>query len=423
MQQRNSNADCAWCTLIGNDSGTEEDVGMTDDETVTRIRLLAAGLLEVSLDDLVVASTRQILAEEPDYLALSITESDLARQARRTLSLTLHRLAGLDIPDDLRPAAFETGQRRAIQGLALSSLLHSFRIDLRLLWEAIIQESRRRGILELQDILEHHTLLWDALEVNTADAVEAYQLVQQRRARRVDQHSREAFKQLLAVGEHDPRAVAAFASQMRLPPDAMYLVFALSGEEDPREALLVLDAYLQVQRRRCYVTVLEGLLCGLIVDPKGDLGAAAVPKGAKAAAALIRARGLASVPRAVRVAQRVASAARAGTVTDVGRDPLAVLAMLEPDLIDAVADERMGALGSLGDAEASRLRETLDALLRSDGTVADLAAISFRHRNTIRARLERIRQLTGIDNRVPADLALLALAAARRESRRPPGSS
>lgn len=202
---------------------TESVLGkLTAEKATAGIRQVALELVEHGIDGLVEASTDRILDEEPTYGLAPVSRADLSRETHRTLLLTLHRLAGIDVPDGLQAAAFETGLRRAEQGLPLASLLHAFRIDLRLLWDVIIQEGRRLENLERLTILEQHTLLWEALEANTAEVVEAYRIVEDRQAQRLDVRDRELFKRFMLDGERRADAFDAFVGHTVLPDDGRY---------------------------------------------------------------------------------------------------------------------------------------------------------------------------------------------------------
>jgi len=73
-------------------------------------------------------------------------------------------------------------------------------------------------------------------------------------------------------------------------------------------------------------------------------------------------------------------------------------------------------LGPLAEAEHRDLMLTLEEFLRSHGSLNEVARRMFLHRNTVRMRLRRIRELTGADlndhdERLSLQLALLGRAA------------
>ncbi|AHC28004.1 MULTISPECIES: hypothetical protein [Mycobacteriaceae] len=315
----------------------------TSAEATQGIRQVARNLLRQGVEELVEASADRISGEEPSYGDAHVTLADVARQTRRTLSLTLYRLAELDVPAELSTAAYETGLRRAEQGLPLASLLHAFRIDLRLLWDAITHEVRDLENAERLAVLEQHTLLWEALETNTADVVEAYRVVEARQAQRLDRRDRELFKRFVATTERQPDALAAFAAHTTLRIDCQYSTFVVAGLSDPRETATVIRGRLRTNGFHAFVTVHKDDVHGLAHErngqgPRAELLADASGDGS---VAVVPAIGLSGVPRALAVARKVAAAHNPGSLVDVGQDPFGQLSASEPELVEAVLDYRL----------------------------------------------------------------------------------
>jgi DNA-binding PucR family transcriptional regulator len=65
--------------------------------------------------------------------------------------------------------------------------------------------------------------------------------------------------------------------------------------------------------------------------------------------------------------------------------------------------------------------ETLEAFLDGSGSVAEVAALTLRHRNTVRNRLQTVERVTGLSLSRPRDVAAITLAMAWR--RGPLGSN
>lgn len=412
------------CVAEPGDAAHGVPAGATSEDATAGIRQIALDLLSRGIDELAEASTDRILDEVPSYGQADVSRPDLARETQRTLALTLHRLSGAQVPDDLASAAFETGRRRAEQGLPLASLLHAFRIDLRLLWDVIVREGRRLENLERLAILEQHALLWEALEANTADVVEAYRLVEDRRMQRLDLRDRELFKRFMSDGERKADAFEAFAGHSSLPTLGHYSTFVVTGSRDSRDLLRLLQGRLRASGHRSFVTVYKEDIHGLVLERAGapvraDFFADAPFDGSVVA---VRASDLSGVPRALRVARRVAMVRNSGSTANVGEQPLEQLAALQPEVVDAVLEDRLRALSALTAAETSGIWETIEALVAGDGSVADIAARTYRHRNTVRSRIERVRELTSLDSRVPSDLTVLALAVARRRATTKPAT-
>lgn len=120
------------------------------------IRLVAGRVLDTRLDELVHRAVDRLRADEPEYATSEVSRADVIAMMRRTLALT--RAAGRPIPPAIADAAAEAGRVRARQRLPLPALLHAFRIDLRILWEAIIDEGRR-GLAANESFVESPVLL------------------------------------------------------------------------------------------------------------------------------------------------------------------------------------------------------------------------------------------------------------------------
>ena len=79
------------------------------------------------------------------------------------------------------------------------------------------------------------------------------------------------------------------------------------------------------------------------------------------------------------------------------------------ELAGAMARDVLGPLMALG--ERWGLLEALESYLR-EGSIAGVAAQTYRHRNTIRNRLRIVEEVTGLDLSRPCDTTILALATA-----------
>ena len=79
------------------------------------------------------------------------------------------------------------------------------------------------------------------------------------------------------------------------------------------------------------------------------------------------------------------------------------------ELAGAMARDVLSPLMALGGR--CGLLETLESYLQ-EGSIAGVAAQTYRHRNTIRNRLRVVEEVTGLDLSRPCDTTLLALATA-----------
>ena len=69
----------------------------------------------------------------------------------------------------------------------------------------------------------------------------------------------------------------------------------------------------------------------------------------------------------------------------------------DPSELQRFHDETVAALVAYDDQYETELLRTLETFLDADGNVAKTAERLFTHRHTIRYRLDRVRELTGLD--------------------------
>jgi sugar diacid utilization regulator len=80
------------------------------------------------------------------------------------------------------------------------------------------------------------------------------------------------------------------------------------------------------------------------------------------------------------------------------------------ELSEALHSAVFRPLDTLTGHERNGILETVGDLVAHGGTIADIAARTFRHRNTVRKRLSVFASLTGLDFAVTSDLATAAIA-------------
>jgi sugar diacid utilization regulator len=80
------------------------------------------------------------------------------------------------------------------------------------------------------------------------------------------------------------------------------------------------------------------------------------------------------------------------------------------ELSEALHSAVFRPLDTLTGHERHGILETVGDLVAHGGTIADIAARTFRHRNTVRKRISVFASLTGLDLAVTSDLATAAIA-------------
>lgn len=380
------------------------------DETHTThlIRAAARRLLNIRLAQIVEHAVEQTIHDEPTYSGGPVSRDDLSYHMDRTMRLALTRLVGDDIPESLCSAAMEVGRIRAHQNVPLSSVLHAFRIDLKMLWEALITEGRALGVDTRADFLERSSLMvWEAIEANTEEVVQGYQVAHGNR----EEIRSAAFEQLLLDGDQHQSVVDDAARMLGLPATGHYL--CLVGEFPIPRPELVAECSELLERNgmafyfHWFAQELRGIIRA--AGRPHDLTADLAPLG-EHICAVIDANGLAAVPRSIRLA-RMAVQGRADPGVQRVRDNwLHAVTAANTELSQALHDAVFAPLATLTEYERNGILETVGDLVAHGGTIADIATRTYRHRNTVRKRLQAFTSLTGFDLAETTDLATTAIA-------------
>lgn len=379
-----------------------------EDRTTDLIRAAARRLLNLRLPQIVDLAVDQTIRDEPLYSEGPVSRDDLRYHMDRTLRLALTRLVGDDVPESLASAAQDVGHVRAHQNVPLSSVLHAFRIDLKMLWEALIAEGRAFGVGRRADFLERSSLMvWEAIEANTEECVHGYQVA---RGNRQEIRSA-AFEQLLLDGDHHQSTVENASRMLGLPVAGHYVcvvgAFPIPRPELVSECAEALVAGGMEHYFNWFAQELRGIIH---TNPRRtDISAALSPLDDHVCA-VIDVDGLAEVPRAVRLARMAVHGRAEPGVRRVRDNWLHAVTAANTELSDALHGAVFGRLAALTDYERAGILETVGDLVAHGGTIADIAARTFRHRNTVRKRLQVFTALTGFDLADTTDLATTAIA-------------
>ena len=378
------------------------------DHSTPLIKSAARRLLDIRLPLIVDRAVEQTIQDEPTYSGGPVSRDDLSYHMDRTMRLALIRLVGDDIPDALRSAALEVGRIRAHQNVPLSSVLHAFRIDLKTLWEALIAEGHDLDAGTRADFLERSSLMvWEAVEANTEEVVAGYQVA---RGNREEMRSA-AFEQLLLDGDHQQSSVENAARLLGLPAAGHYVClvgrFPIPRPELVAECADRLDASGRVSYFNWFAKELRGIVH--ITGGGADVAAGLAPL-AEHVCAVIDADGLGDVPRVIRLARMTLHGRTNPGVARARDNWLHAVTAANDELSNAIHDAVFRPLAALTDHERNGILETVGDLVAHGGTTADIAARTYRHRNTVRKRLQDFTALTGFDVSDTTDLATTAIA-------------
>jgi hypothetical protein len=366
------------------------------------VAAVAARLLE-RLDALaegMIAAYREV----PEYAALGEEEmrGQVLPVSRRIVEEFLRPVAELRQPDARLVTEIPAmGTKRLEMGIPLEPMLHVYRIAGRVVWQELCAVCDAGETAVLADL----GALWmDYMDRAASIAASAYLDASNERTRR-DGARRQALRDAVLAAD-DAAGLAAVAIRFSTVLAAEYVPLCTDAAEAPAVDDLAAD-------------LPAGTLAGLRGGRALVLVPAPVPAGAVDAVVARVAGGCVAVGDRARPGPELvaavgdaetllACAQRAGRAGVVGHGDL----LLERA---AVADPQVAArLASVLDGVRARdhdglLVDTLRTYLAS-GSVPATARAEHVHPNTVLYRLGRVRELAGLDPRVPADAATLLLA-------------
>lgn len=156
------------------------------------VQAIARQLLVERLDELTSRALGQLEAEEAAYASAGRDPVQKREGMRRPLELALTRLAGGPVPRTVSRATEDVGRERAEQAFPLTALMHSFQLDLRTLWEAVLAEGGHMA----------------SAPIPTSLVVDAYRRTERDLVGRRTEVRNRAFSRLVLEGEPDPSTVA-----------------------------------------------------------------------------------------------------------------------------------------------------------------------------------------------------------------------
>jgi sugar diacid utilization regulator len=360
------------------------------------------------------AMVAAIQAEIPAYAGASPGVIEDVREHCRVHSRLIPKVAAANrLPTrvELRFAR-EAGARRVRQGIPLDALLQAFRVGLRTVWEAILEEAdatpcgREAAIVLARPVMEY-------TDVASTQVAEAYLKEQQRLLSTADRERRDLLENLLAGRLPAP---GERTTATELDPEADLIVaVACPGDAQARDAHALhhmaeaLASYavagpiepLVVVRQRQVVAVL----------PAGQQPGTDVVKSLQQVADSLRARcgidtrvGLSTVCSGFQgVAHAYEQARQALRRTAAGRPVVALTEMTPFEYLVASADaDTRRAVAEKGrlllefDCDGSA-GETLLAYVAAGLSVKGAAERLFVHPNTVRYRLKKLSERTGRD--------------------------
>ncbi|MCX4695027.1 helix-turn-helix domain-containing protein [Streptomyces sp. NBC_01408] len=375
------------------------------------------------------------LAEDPAYAAL-LGRAELRERIHHNLRQAVEGLARSlrGLPVDLSDAR-ATGTLRAGQGLPLASLLRTYRLGGRLLWQALTESVTAYDRAALPRLLPGANALWDVLDQMTDAVAEAYRRTDSVRGER-DRERRAALLDVLldGAGAADGPAAPEAAAQLGLPERGRFAVVAVGpagpalppgATPAPRSpsgvAGVAASGVASVgpgsgSGPRVLWRIRADGETGLVElghHPLESVRELLAPFGLRAGvspvveapAELARARGLAAL------ALRTAPVSGGGPYTVLLDERLpAALVAAQAELAARLRQVVLGPVLALPAEDCRVLLTTLGTWLACQGSTIHAAQRLYCHRNTVSNRLRRMERLTGRTLADPAHVVELALA-------------
>ncbi|MGK8467257.1 PucR family transcriptional regulator [Nocardia cyriacigeorgica] len=377
----------------------------------TRTPGLAPSLLErveAMADELVV----RITVADISYADSGLLTAEELREACLTNLTEIISALGGSRPARLQPAR-AVGRLKAERGVPIAALLHAFRLGGRMIWEELTAGPAAPGDPELRDLA---TVLWELIDTYSDAAVEAYRETEILLAHADAQTQNRLIRTLFDDNSGNPARVLTALRTLGLPESGSYAVVSI-GPADPGAALPghLVGAMKDAGVRSVWDSQIDahvGLLCP---GPP-----AALDKAMSKLADLVDGRiGLSAtftspqgIPGALAEARLAARSVVPGTRRAVrfGDRPVGHLLVMLPEASRQAATQILGPVLRLAEPERDDLIDALRAWYDCRGSTAAAAAQLHCHRNTVRYRLCKIRDLTGRDTADPVQSAELHLA-------------
>ncbi|WP_415954442.1 PucR family transcriptional regulator [Streptomyces sp. KLOTTS4A1] len=309
-----------------------------------------------------------------------------------------------------------TGRRRAHQLAPLPEVLRCYRVACAMLWDLLLDHARGQGSAEALDALVNaSSTLWRLSDDHALALTESYRAATAELLT-AQQRRRSALVEALLTGQSVPESgVWEVGRLLGLPLDAKLMVVAAETTGLAEESLIGVE--------RCLTEA--GMVSAWQLAPTQQVGLIAVRKKQdEAVVGILRAiavartgvsptyRALSETPRALHLARSALAEIPVGKVAvrSFSASPLAALIAHDPDEGRRVAKDVLGPVFDLPQGDRDALLQTLRAFLDHTGSAERAAHVLHCHPNTIRYRLNRIRELTGRSLSEPRALAELVTA-------------
>ncbi|GAA1721610.1 helix-turn-helix domain-containing protein [Fodinicola feengrottensis] len=383
-----------------------------------------AGVLLRRVDEL----ADQLLSDLPHDSHTANNSAGLPRQeVRRCCEDNLASLlrilgSGEPVGGHLFDTARQTGRLRAEQQVPLDTVLSTYRLGGRVLWEALVDLAKRDDGIDRDSLLDLASTVWAMIDSVSAEVAGAYRRAELELLRTDEQRRYALLDDLLANRGEDTVVARAAADALDLPVDATYVVVTAAASEDGRPSLRTPGDMLAIRGIRSLWQQRSETLTGLVVVPQPALTGLIMllERIARGPVGLSpRVHGLVEVATGYRLALLALRTVRRGTTQVASLDDRLQEALLveSPELAARLVTCALGPLFALPQRESDMLIDTLRAWLDANCSASNTAERLYCHRNTVLNRLHRLEDLLVVPMYDPRGQVQLRLALAALELR------
>ncbi len=372
--------------------------------TRSQIRALADAAYAATVDRIPLYRTDEL-----------VTKTELHQSITKNLQFIVSAMADPEAPLDLTvPQA--TGRRRAQQGVPLPEVLRAYRITFSTLWDALVEQAGRGQQPDSKvALLTTASTMWQLTDEHAVALTESYRATTAELLLALQQRRSALVEALLSGHLSQDGGPVDAATLLGLPPDAKFVVVAadtrglaeasLRGIEHGLAARGVASAWRLTPALQLGVIALRSDQRDAVLDVLRDSATARTGLSPEY-------RSLVDTPRALQLARSALSSLAPGTakVHVFTSSPLEALLARIPEEGRRLAIEVLGPVLEQSHDDRTVLLDTVSAYVENGGSAEATARVLHCHPNTVRYRLRRLHELTGLTLTDPQDMAELAMA-------------
>jgi hypothetical protein len=313
-------------------------------------------------------------------------------------------------------AATALGVDSADDGVPPSSVMEAYRVGFRRVWQAMVDESAARGHADDEALRALAAKMLTAQEIFTGAMALGYRDERHRQLPGSEPQGAELLDALLHGRLVDQWSLWQLADYLRLPTTGPFIVMAAEPPAVGTEALPGIEPKLRTLDVFSAWYLLPAVHVGIVHLRTEATLAKVLALVSRLTTTRVGVSGsfddLRETPQALRHA-RVTLHGRPdpGSLVSVfGASILAGAAVSAPEVMTKLVRPLLESFADLSDDERGILCETFRVWTENDGSFRTTGELLFLHPNTVRYRLHRIEQRTGLTLSRPRDVAELCLA-------------